>query len=300
MSHRLVVAAPGGDRLDRWLKRQFPQAPNREIDRLLANGLVRVDGKRAAKGTRLLAGQVIELEAAPIFREHLAPAAETGELEVLFEDEALLAVNKQPGMPTHPLDAGELGTVANRVARIAPECVKASDDPREGGAAHRLDIGTSGVLVFARNPESHTRVREQFRAHEVNKRYLALCRALPDRSPIELALEQRGRRAAPSTSGQPALTEWKQLAAKGGYHLLECNTRTGRRHQIRAHLAAAGAAIVGNELYQGPPGPDPLIGFFLHASRIELSSPASGPITVEAALPSDRRLALQGSQIDVQ
>lgn len=290
MSNSYVVGEDEGGRLDRWLRKRFPDSPRREIERLLERGLVLVEGRKAAKGHPVAAGATILLEQLPPTRAESGPQPEALPLGVLHVDEDLVAVDKPPGIPTHPLWANELGTAANRLVERFPECAAASTDPREGGAVHRLDRGTSGVLVFARSTSAHERLRKAFSGGNVRKTYLALCSAAPNSERIDVPLQARGGLAVPSPDGLPAMTELTSIARSGSYELIRCTSRSGRMHQIRAHLAHANAPIVGDSDYGGEPAPHSLIDFFLHAESVIFGTVEGR--CIHAPLPEDRRRTL--------
>src|SRR5262249_57279514 len=157
----------------------------------------------------------------------------------------------------------------------------ASEDPREGGLVHRLDTGTSGVLVAARNRDAWRATREEFRAGRVKKEYVALVAGAPslDKGVIEAPLATRGKRSVVDPLGRDARTEWRIAERLGARTLLRLGTSTGRMHQVRAPLAHAELPIVGDTLYGGPAEPD-LVGHFLHAERLTLRG-----IEVSAPLP---------------
>jgi len=226
-------------------------------------------------------------------------------LAILYVDDALVFVDKPAGIPSHPLQPGETGTVANALLARYPECRSASEDPREGGLCHRLDIDTSGVLVAARTREAWLRVRAEFGGGEVDKRYWALVTGpIADQGEIDVPLRHHRRRkdrvepAMEGTSGaRPARSLFRILARAGEYSLVEVRIITGVLHQVRAHLAAVGAPVVGDSLYGGRP--DDVRGepveprtshrrFFLHARSLELTHPVtSGRLRVESSLPSE-------------
>ena len=272
-------------RVDTALARRFPGAGRKRLAELFARGAVRVDGKKAKKGDRLAAGARVELAEDPAQDRHAAPDPEAAaKLAVLWRGADALAVAKPAGMPSQPLRAGERGTAANGIVHLAPTAADASDDPRDGGLVHRLDIGTSGVLVAATTQAAWTRLRAAFAAGAVTKRYLALTTALPRASRCDAALTQRGDHVVvDEADGLAASTEFEPLTAAGGYHLIACTTRTGRMHQVRAHLAHSGAPIAGDTRYGGTPLAG-LEGFFLHAWRVTIA----GELDVTAPLPADR------------
>jgi 23S rRNA pseudouridine1911/1915/1917 synthase len=291
-----VKAEHRGLRLDRFLKDALPGISGGSLRRLLDQGKVLLDGAPAQKGDRLRPDQrVIVAVAAADERPLPQPSLA---LDVLDVTPALVAVNKPPGMATHPLLPGELDTVANALAARFPECVTASDNAREGGVVHRLDWGTSGVLLAARSAAVYRRLRAMFGAGKVIKRYLALVSGrLAERCEVTLPLRTRaGDRRRVSVprqldEGQPARSEVEPLAALAhDTTLVAVHCSTGRRHQVRVHLATLGHPIIGDELYGGPQlaaAPcDPQDGAFLHAASVELGDEHFG-----APLPA-ARLAL--------
>jgi 23S rRNA pseudouridine1911/1915/1917 synthase len=297
-----TTGADEAGRLDRVLQRRFG-ASRRQLGRLFDDGLVRLDGKRADKGHSARAGQVVTLGARPGGGDALAPVPQPDlPLVVVHEDASLIAIAKPAGMASHPLRPGERGTVANALVARHPECALAGKDPREGGLCHRLDRGTSGVLLAARDRASWEAVRRAFGDGQVTKRYLALVRGRPEGDGLEAPIAQRGGRAvvveAAIGDALPAETRWRLVEELGAYAVVECEARTGRMHQIRAHLAAAGAPLVGDVQYGGEAaleaiGGEAVAAPFLHASRLELGHPVSGaPLVLAAPLPDDRAALL--------
>ncbi len=292
--HQFTVEAAEADRVDRVITRRFPDSSRRRVVELFDDGAVRVDGRIAKKGDRAGPGAVITLARTPAtgddLRVHPDPDA-AARLQVLYTDDDLVVVSKPPGMPSQPLRAGELGTAANGIVALYPECASVSNDPRDGGLVHRLDGGTSGALAAARTDEAWVALRAAFSEHRVDKSYLALVDTPPVSRSCDAPLLQRGSRAVVDhTSGLDAHTAWTIVRRLGERCLLRCTATTGRMHQVRVHLATCGAPITGDTLYGGQPLPE-LIGFFLHAERLILPGP-HGPITIEAPLPLDRTATL--------
>jgi 23S rRNA pseudouridine1911/1915/1917 synthase len=292
---RFPASAAG--RLDQLVAAHFAGAGRRRVAALFAAGRVRVDGRVAQKGQRVAAGAIIEV-AGPD-PTHLAPVPEPGlVLPVLFEDAALVGINKPPGMPSHPLQPGETGTAANALVARHPECAGVGDDAREAGLVHRLDADTSGVLVAARTAAVWASARAAFTRGAVHKRYLALVHGVPSGTGCEVPLAHRGRRMVAATRhgdrALAAITRWEVRERLGPFSLVECTAHTGRMHQVRVHLALAGAPIVGDRTYGPEIAPAvedlPLRGHFLHALAITLPHPLTGAmLTIEAPLPADRR-----------
>jgi 23S rRNA pseudouridine1911/1915/1917 synthase len=296
---RRFAVISDGVRADHFLAEQLPGASRKTLAAAFAEGRVRAAGRRLKKGDRLLRGQELELVGELVDAQRVAPVSQPElPLELLHVDDALLAVAKPVGLATHPLVAGELGTLASAVVARHPECASASVWAREGGAAHRLDTGTSGVVLFARTRAAYLALRASFAAHAVHKTYLALVVGTVTRDgELDAAIATRGDVAVvddDDPEAQPARTSWRPLERLGAVTLVECATDTGRLHQVRVHLAHAGHPIVGDRRY-GIGGVDlpSVTGHFLHASAITLPHPVTGaPFTISAPLPADREALL--------
>ena len=285
----MKITVADADRVDKALAKQFPDAGRRQLAQLFDEGCVRVAGKLAKKGDRVVAGDVIELSREPVSGDALRPTPDPAvPIDVLLERADIVAVDKPAGIPSQPLRAGELGTIANGIVHRYPECVAIGDDPRDGGLVHRLDIGTSGVLVAARTAEAHRALRDAFGAGLVHKDYLAIVENRPVSRECDAPLVQRGKRVVVDhTDGLAAYTAFTVERASETHALVRCNAQTGRMHQVRAHLAHVGSPIVGDELYGGHrlEGFD---GFFLHAAKIVLADKTE----IEAPLPDRFQRAL--------
>ena len=261
---RLVVAAEdAGERADVVLGRRVPGLSRRVARSLALAGHLAVDGVAAAPARRVQAGEHLVL-AVPAAGLPDAP------LIVLAVTARLVYVDKPSGLHTHRLRPTDPPALADLVRAAFPECAGASEDPREGGAVHRLDRGTSGVVAFARAPDVHAAARAAFTAGAARKRYLALVtcpedlvwpplagpwieldgHALRVRAP--LGPGDRPSRVAVRPDGQPSLTIVEPPRPRGpGQARVALALHTGRRHQARVHLAWLGLTIVGDELYGG-------------------------------------------------
>ncbi len=295
MSERRTLDVPAdaaGMRVDVWLAAALA-LPRARVKELLDRGAVRIGGRPPRKGDRTIAGARVEVTL-PDDDPRPVPQPELP-LRLLHIDAQLVAVDKPAGLPSHPLAPGERGTVVNALVARHPECADASADPREGGLVHRLDTLTSGVLLAARTPEAWKVVREAFSGREVDKRYLAVVTGpIADAGEIDLPLRHRADHVEPALSGggREALTDFRVLSRAGDAALLDVGIRTGVLHQIRAHLAAIGAPVLGDTDYGGRPQPG-LDRFFLHAARLGLAHPATGSrLEIASPLPEDLRRVL--------
>ena len=298
-THTLVVAEDKvGQRVDLFIGEALGLSRAR-LKKLFDAGAVRVEGRVAKKGLLVAAGQRIQV-VVPEERREVVPEPDAP-LVLLHEDDTLVFLDKPAGTPSHPLQPGETGTVANALVGRHPECLGASEDEREGGLCHRLDIETSGVLVAARTREAWTAVREAFGGRSVDKRYWALVTGpLADEGEIDLPLRHHPRhpdRVEPAVEGgegaREAHSEFRVLAREGEYSFVEVRISTGVLHQVRAHLAAVGAPIVGDALYEGREEPG-LGRFFLHARALGLTHPVTRqPLHVESPLPPELLAVLE-------
>jgi 23S rRNA pseudouridine1911/1915/1917 synthase len=289
-----VDEARAGSRVDQVVADARPGLGVAGARRLLEAGAVRLDGRVARKGARVAVGQTLEIddavEAGPVTRIEPDDALAVTWLHV---DEALIAIDKPAGVPSHPLRAGERGTAANAIVARFPECAEASIDPREGGLGHRLDNETSGVLLAARGREAWEKLRAALRAEACVKTYLAeVAGAPPDRGVETAAIGRAGRRGGRVRVGggrapQDARTEWEVVERRASTTLVRARLHAGRAHQVRAHLAAAGFPIVGDALYgdEATRGAAPRL--HLHAHTIAFAHPVTGAaVLIEAPPPA--------------
>ncbi|MCU0700015.1 MAG: RluA family pseudouridine synthase [Myxococcaceae bacterium] len=286
--HELKVPAEAqGQRVDLFVGERLSLSRNR-LKALFEADSIRVDGRKVKKGLSLAAGQVVTVELLESAAGAVADASLT--LTVLYEDDALVAVDKPAGVPSQPIDPGETGTVANALVARFPALGAVGADPREAGLCHRLDVETSGVLLAAKTKEAWQTMRAAFsEPGGVDKRYLALVRGpLADEGEIDLPLVHAGDHVRPALSGEdarPARSSFVVLRRAAATSLVEVRLFTGVLHQVRAHLAAVGAPIVGDERYGGRPHPR-LGRFFLHAASLSFSHPVSQRVVrIESPLP---------------
>lgn len=280
-----VDAEAAGERLDLFLAARVVGASRKKVKRALDRGQVRIEGEIERIASReLRCGETIvaQLEVEP-----LPPPAQ---LSILYRDTHLLAVDKPAGLPPH------------RGSRPGPHALELATalvgaEARPPVLLHRLDMDTSGVLLFALSDLGNRELSRQFAEREIEKTYLALVQGNP---PAQFRVENylkpksRGRTIAVRSGGQKALTEFTTLRRGDGFALVEARPKTGRTHQIRAHLSEAGFPLLGDPLYAGPAIVEtdglPLSAprHLLHASRLVFRHPAgSGEITVTAPLPED-------------
>lgn len=286
-----IDAGAAGARVDQAVARVIPGLSVAAARRLIAAGAVRLDGRPVKKGERVSAGQTLDVDDARGAAETAAGRRATADarvpIVVLATDPDFVAVAKPAGVPSHPLAARETGTAANALVAQFPECAGASPDPREGGLVHRLDTGTSGVLLAARSPQAWTALRQALADPACEKIYLAevhgQAAAGQSLDPIGRA-GRRGARVHVGGGRNPlaAHTVWELVEPREETSLLRVRLSKGRAHQVRAHLAAAGHPIVGDPVY----GADSDGLLRLHACGIRFRHPRTGAaISIEAPPP---------------
>jgi 23S rRNA pseudouridine1911/1915/1917 synthase len=322
ITHKLAVEnRDAGERLDRYLAAQLPEMSRTRIQELIEAGLVLIDGKPSKGAHRLRAGEKISVDAQA--RPPMRAEAEDIPLEVLYEDDDLIVVNKAAGMTVHAGAGNPRGTLVNALLGRGQK-LSQGGDPLRPGIVHRLDKETSGVILVAKNDFAHAKVAEAFRQRLVKKSYIALVEGLlkEKQGRIEFAigrdLHRRTRMAAfkekPGSALRESLqrsgirearTDWRRLAEVDGTTVVEVQLHTGRTHQIRVHFSAIAHPIVGDTLYgaasqirldaENLRGASknretvtmPVLGRnFLHAARLGFSQPRTGAWTeVRAPLP---------------
>ena len=292
-------AEDAGRRLDLYLASRLPDLSRTRIQELIDQGRVHISERLARRAQRVMPGDVIDIEILP--RPPLRAAPEEIPLDVLYEDEDLIVVNKPAGMVVHAGAGATQGTLVNALLHHFGTLSSMGGNLRPG-IVHRLDRGTSGVIVAARNDVAHRALAEQFRSRVVSKTYLALLHGRMSRDggtidrPITRDPQRRTRMTARLARGRAAQTGWRVLLRLGNFTLIEAEPRTGRTHQIRAHFAAAGHPLAGDTLYGAPPqirsggaSLEPLGRVFLHAARLRFAHPRTGA-TIEVRAPLDPRL----------
>jgi 23S rRNA pseudouridine1911/1915/1917 synthase len=296
-----VAADDSGRRLDVFLASQLPELSRTRVQELVREGRVRVDRRPARASHRVAAGEAIEIEI--LARPALTAEAEDIPLDILYQDDDVVVVNKAAGMVVHASAGHARGTLVNALLHRLAALPATFGGSLRPGIVHRLDRGTSGVLVVARTDAAHRKLAEQFRARTVQKTYLALLEGVlkPDSGSIQLPIARdkfrRVRMTARAGAGRNARTDWRILWRGARNILVEIELHTGRTHQIRAHFAALGRPVAGDTLYGAAARPragsrslEPLGRPFLHAARIGFEHPVSGErVEFQAPVPPDLR-----------
>jgi 23S rRNA pseudouridine1911/1915/1917 synthase len=253
---------------------------------------VLVDGERREKSKRLEGGETLEIE--PRERKHTVLEAEERELEIPYEDEHLLVVDKPAGLVVHPSAGHQGGTL---VHALLARGIAGGEDLERPGVVHRLDRDTSGLLVVARSQDAYDGLQELIRDRRVERRYLALVRGRPRsrrgriEAPIGRDRNDPFRQSLDTDAPREAVTHFDVERLLPAHTLLAIALETGRTHQIRVHLAAIDLPVVGDPVYGVP---DPELGRqFLHATKLGFPHPLTGePVEAESPLPEELQAAL--------
>ncbi len=283
----IADAANAGERLDHYLQARMSGYSRARIQAWIKDGLVTVDGA-AAKPSLTLRGRE-QIAVNPANPPPLKAEAEDAPIEILYEDAAVIALNKPAGLVVHAGAGAHSGTLVNRLVHHFASLSQVGGEQRPG-IVHRLDRGTSGVLLVARTDAAHRALAAQFAGRTTEKTYLALVEGRVNSDsgritkPITRDPAHRTRMTARLDHGRDALTDYRVLGRFEKFTYLEVRIGTGRTHQIRAHLKSIGHPVAGDKLY-GARAADRI---FLHAWRIRFDSPATGErVTVEAPLPKE-------------
>jgi len=294
-----------GTRLDSFLSTVPDVGSRTRAQRLIAEGMVLVDGETRGKNHRLRAGEVIDATLPPPRETGLEP--EEMDLDIPYEDRWLLVVDKPAGMVTHPAKGHDSGTL---VHGLLAHGAAGGEHPRRPGIVHRLDKDTSGLLVVARDAETHRLLVDLLSRHEVRRTYIALVHGSFQTAegtidaPVGRDRADRQKMSVGGDAGRDAVTHFRVLESwkdagrahggDDGYSLLEVELETGRTHQIRVHLAAIGHPVAGDTTYGRRHDALGIGRQFLHAARLGFRHPHTGEtVEVESPLPDDLSTVLQ-------
>ncbi len=295
MSRKVIIPdSAAGERLDVVLAKITGQSRS-SLQKLFKEGKITIDGQTASAKQTAVESQQVEISNLEVDEMPPAPS-----LEVLYEDDDLMVVEKPSGLAVH---LSESGRPQPTVAAFAKEYGVVDEDDDRPGIVHRLDKDTSGLLVIAKNPASKDFLQQQFKDRNVDKTYIALVRGhMPeDEATINLPIERdrkRPTRRAVIPGGRGSVTHYKVIEQLDGYSLLEIKLETGRTHQIRVHFSHLGHPVAGDDLYGGP-AIKGLKGQFLHAAKISFTSPSGERVEVESELPADLKNTLESLRKEV-
>ena len=288
------VVDKSGIRLDKYVAEKCPDLSRARAQKLIGEGYIMVNDHVAKAALKLDAGDRVKVVIPPPPPSPLSPEAIP--LEILYEDNDVLVIDKPAGLTTHPAPGHPSHTLLNAVLSHFPQLAEISDSLRPG-IVHRLDKDTSGVMLIAKNSVAQANLIDQFKARSVKKSYLVLVkgRLTPERGAIEAPIGRDShdrKRMAVVAKGREARTEYKVIKYIDSYTLLEVKPETGRTHQIRVHFAAIGYPVAGDAVY-GVKSPY-LSRQFIHAYRLGFKLPSIGKyVEFESELPTDLEKALK-------
>jgi len=279
------------ERLDKFLVSRLPEFSRARLQGLIADGFVLVNGEPAKKSGQMLeAGAAVEIRIPPPVPSGLIP--ENIPLDIIFENNDLLVVDKPAGMVVHPAAGHDSGTLVHAVLGYDPEIEGIGGEERPG-VVHRLDKETSGLILLAKNDNAHHWLQDQFRLRQVEKTYLALVDGAPPTPSgrVEAAIgrdpsHRKQMAVLPPGKGRESVSEYKTREKFAHHTLLEFRPHTGRTHQIRLHCAFLGCPIVGDKVYGRKTPTLKIDRHFLHAAKLKIILPGEKqPRIFEAPLP---------------
>jgi 23S rRNA pseudouridine1911/1915/1917 synthase len=286
----ILQANNPGARLDAFLAEALEDVTRSAAQRLIADGRVTVDGKPAAKSCRLAGTETVEVtlpepEATEIVPQDIL-------LDIVYEDDDVIVVNKPVGMVVHPAPGHPDGTLVNALLYHCGDSLSGIGGEKRPGIVHRIDRDTSGLIIAAKNDFAHRALSDQLQDHSLARTYeaIVLGNLREDRGTVDAPIGRHPtdrKKMAVTDRGRPALTHWEVLGRYPGYTHIRCQLETGRTHQIRVHLAAIGHPVLGDPVYNGVrKGFPELQGQCLHARRLSFVHPRTGErLTLTSPLP---------------
>lgn len=276
-------------RLDAYIAKMKSDISRTMIQKLIEEGNILVNGKSKKISYKVQIGDEIELNI-PEAKE-IELKAENIPVEVVYEDNDIIVVNKPKGMVVHPANGNSDGTLVNAIMAMCKDSLSGIGGEIRPGIVHRLDKDTSGLLIVAKNDKAHINMSEQIKNREVKKIYIALVRGVVSENeatinmPIGRSTKDR-KKMAVRKDGKEAVTHFKVLKRYKKYTLLEVKIDTGRTHQIRVHMAEIGHPVVGDMVYSNGKNEFGVEGQMLHAKSLDFKHPITGKqMHLEAELP---------------
>ena len=277
----LTVEEEGiGTRCDRFLAGKLPDLSRSRIQELIAEGAVQIDGKTVKSSRKMMEGETVEIRIPDPEVPEIRPEAIP--LDILYEDNDLLIVNKPKGMTVHPAPGHPDGTLVNAVLYHCGESLSGINGVLRPGIVHRIDKDTTGALIICKNDAAHRKIAEQLQVHSVTRIYHGIvCGVVRnDTGTIEGNIgrdpKDRKKMAVVKTGGKEAVTHYRVLRRFRNYTFCEFTLETGRTHQIRVHMASIGHPLLGDAVYGTQKCPFKLEGQTLHASVTGFIHPSTG------------------------
>lgn len=286
-----ITAEESGERIDALLARTLPSLSRSQVQKLLEQGMVTLNGRELKKNFRCSAGEGYEVILPEPAELPLIP--QNIPLDVVYEDGDLIVINKPRGLVVHPAPGHPDGTLVNALLYHCGDSLSGIGGQRRPGIVHRIDKDTSGLLIVAKNDFAHQGLSAQLADHSLCREYEALVRGnfKQDSGTVDKPIGRhpidRKRMAVTEKNAKPAVTHWQLLASYRGYSHILCRLETGRTHQIRVHMASIGHPLLGDFTYGAPSPEKGLEGQCLHARRLRFVHPRTGEhILLETELPA--------------
>ena len=277
----IVPEKSSGLRIDKFLTESCPDYTRSFLQKLLKSELVEVNGKPVKSSYKTTAGDTVTFEVPEAVEAEIT--AQEMPLDILYEDEDVILINKAKGMVVvHPAAGHYEGTLVNGLMHHCREQLSGINGVMRPGIVHRIDMDTTGVLIVCKNDLAHNSIAEQLKVHSITRKYYAVVfGSLKDdegtiRAPIGRHPNDRKKMSINSKNGKDAVTHYKVLERFHGYTLVECRLETGRTHQIRVHMASIGHPLLGDQVYGPAKQPFRLQGQTLHAGVLGFLHPRTG------------------------
>ena len=267
-------------RLDKYLAEQFPEQTRSYLQKLIKDGEVTVNGKNVKTGYQLSKGDEVSVNIPEPKELDVEP--QQMDLDIVYEDDDVILINKPKGMVVHPAPGHTTDTLVNGLLYHCKDNLSGINGVARPGIVHRIDRDTTGILIVCKNDMSHNSIAAQLKEHSINRRYRALVHGniKTDEGTVEGPIGRhpvdRKKMAINERNGKPAVTHYKVLERFGNYTFIECVLETGRTHQIRVHMSSIGFPLVGDEVYGPAKCPFKLQGQCLHAMVLGFVHPRTG------------------------
>ena len=279
-----------GSRIDSYISKFNQDLSRSTVQRLIEQNQIKVNGKSIKESYKVKLNDEIQINIPEAKKVDIV--AQNIPLEILYEDDDIIVVNKPKGMVVHPANGNFEGTLVNAIMAICKDSLSGIGGEIRPGIVHRLDKNTSGCIIVAKNDKAHINLSNSLKKHEIKKTYIALVRGIIKESQatinMPIARDKIDRKKmAVNKAGKTAITHFKVLDRfQNKYTLLEINIETGRTHQIRVHLAYIGYPIIGDDVYSNGKNKWNIVGQCLHAKSLDFVHPITNKkLHIEAELP---------------
>ena len=280
------------ERIDKFLSAQLPEQSRSYLQKIIKEGSVLVNGSPVKASYRMDDQDEVTIDLPELKEPEIE--AENIPLDILYEDEDMIVINKRRGMVCHPAPGNEHGTLASALLFHCGESIRQAGDSERPGIVHRLDKDTSGVMVAAKSARAYENLRKQIGEHTAVRRYVTLVHGQMEgdhgeiRFPLGRSTKDRMKWDVQPETGKPAVTHFRVIEYMKHFSYLECRLETGRTHQIRVHMAHIRHPVVNDPLYGWKKDNFPIQGQALHSYTLDLVHPVTGkPMHFEAPIPQD-------------